>query len=246
MINLKSLATLLPLGSILGAMFLTNAAVAQERPLPVSPKSATPEAVYAQDYTSYSQFLAQINSISQLRDVSPQDWSYEALRNLVENYGCIVGYPDQTYRGTRPLSRNEFAAGLNACLTQLEKRMLDSRQQLTATSAGTTQTLRPSVQPGEPLGVVFNRAFYHNTGRFYDISSISGQANNIFGWRTFPGSFFDNQIRADALVVETLYDEALRQQTAGTNIRTQDLGNPFNSSIQGNPGYLRLGNPSGN
>lgn len=36
---------------------------------------------------------AQVNSIFQLSDVSPSDWAFDALRNLVENYNCIVGYP---------------------------------------------------------------------------------------------------------------------------------------------------------
>lgn len=63
----------------------------------------------------------QVTSVSQLRDVSPTDWAFEALRNLVERYGCIVGYPDRTFRGNRPLSRYEFAAGLNACMQAIER-----------------------------------------------------------------------------------------------------------------------------
>jgi hypothetical protein len=55
------------------------------------------------------------------RDVSPQDWAFEALMSLRDRYDCLVGYPDNTFRGNRPLSRYEFAAGLNACLTQLER-----------------------------------------------------------------------------------------------------------------------------
>jgi hypothetical protein len=65
--------------------------------------------------------LGQITSVSQLRDVEPTDWAFEALRSLVERYGCIVGYPDQTFRGDRALTRWEFAAGLNACLNTLER-----------------------------------------------------------------------------------------------------------------------------
>ena len=60
--------------------------------------------------------LAQITSVSELTDVSPSDWAFQALQSLVENYGCIQGYPDRTFRGSRPLTRYEFAAGLNACL----------------------------------------------------------------------------------------------------------------------------------
>ena len=65
--------------------------------------------------------IGQLNSVNQLRDVSPGDWAYEALRSLVERYGCIAGYPDQTFRGNRSLTRQEFAAGLNACMEQIER-----------------------------------------------------------------------------------------------------------------------------
>ena len=64
--------------------------------------------------------LKQINNVNQLRDVAPTDWAYEALRSLVDRYGCISGFPNGTYRGGQSLSRYEFAAGLNACLNQIE------------------------------------------------------------------------------------------------------------------------------
>ncbi|MEO1400533.1 MAG: iron uptake porin [Cyanobacteria bacterium J06635_1] len=60
--------------------------------------------------------LAQVTSVSELSDVSPTDWAFTALQRLVEEYGCLEGYPDRTYRGNRAMSRYEFAAGLNACL----------------------------------------------------------------------------------------------------------------------------------
>ncbi|HEY9671801.1 MAG TPA: iron uptake porin, partial [Waterburya sp.] len=63
--------------------------------------------------------IDQVTNVSQLSDVRPTDWAYEALRSLVERYGCIAGYPDGTFRGNRALSRYEFAAGVNACLQQI-------------------------------------------------------------------------------------------------------------------------------
>jgi hypothetical protein len=66
-----------------------------------------------------SQF--QVTSVSQLSDVRPTDWAFQALQSLVERYGCIVGYPDRTYRGNQALSRYEFAAGLNACLDRVNE-----------------------------------------------------------------------------------------------------------------------------
>jgi S-layer homology domain len=71
--------------------------------------------------TSTNNGMDRVTNVSQLRDVQPTDWAYEALRQLVEKYGCIAGYADGTFRGNRALSRYEFAAGLNTCLQQVEK-----------------------------------------------------------------------------------------------------------------------------
>ena len=65
--------------------------------------------------------LSQVTNVNELRDVEPTAWAYEALKSLVERYGCIVGYPDRTFRGDRALSRWEFAAGLNACMNTIER-----------------------------------------------------------------------------------------------------------------------------
>jgi hypothetical protein len=65
--------------------------------------------------------LDQVTSVSQLSDVKPTDWAFQALQSLVERYGCIVGYPDRTYRGNRALTRYEFAAGLNACMDRVNE-----------------------------------------------------------------------------------------------------------------------------
>lgn len=69
----------------------------------------------------FSEAMTQVTSVSQLTDVKPTDWAFQALQSLVERYGCIVGYPDKTYRGNRALSRYEFAAGLNACLDKIQE-----------------------------------------------------------------------------------------------------------------------------
>jgi Carbohydrate-selective porin, OprB family/S-layer homology domain len=65
--------------------------------------------------------LEQVTSVSQLTDVRPTDWAFQALQSLVERYGCIAGYPDKTYRGNRAMTRYEFAAGLNACLDRVNE-----------------------------------------------------------------------------------------------------------------------------
>ena len=68
-----------------------------------------------------SSSASQVTSVSQLSDVKPTDWAFQALQSLVERYGCIVGYPDKTFRGNRATTRYEFAAGLNACLDRVNE-----------------------------------------------------------------------------------------------------------------------------
>jgi hypothetical protein len=69
--------------------------------------------------------MAQVNNVFELRDVSPDAWAYAALRDLVNRYDCIKGYPDSTFRGDRALSRYEFAAALNACMQVIEQTLAE-------------------------------------------------------------------------------------------------------------------------
>ncbi|BDA75482.1 S-layer region-like [Calothrix sp. PCC 7716] len=71
--------------------------------------------------TTASGEIEQVTSVSQLSDVQPTDWAFQALQSLVERYGCIAGYPNGTYRGNRAMTRYEFAAGLNACLERVNE-----------------------------------------------------------------------------------------------------------------------------
>jgi hypothetical protein len=57
-----------------------------------------------------------ITSVDELTDVNQNHWAYEALRDLVEKYDVIEGYPDHTFRGNRATTRWELAAALNALI----------------------------------------------------------------------------------------------------------------------------------
>ncbi|WP_236504453.1 iron uptake porin, partial [Tychonema sp. BBK16] len=81
--------------------------------------SSSLEPTAANSEASESIELQQVTSVSQLSDVRPTDWAFQALQSLVERYGCIAGYPDGTFRGNRAMTRYEFAAGLNACLDKV-------------------------------------------------------------------------------------------------------------------------------
>ncbi|MDR9896959.1 iron uptake porin [Aetokthonos hydrillicola Thurmond2011] len=72
----------------------------------------------------------QVNSVSQLSDVKPGDWAFQALQSLVERYGVISGYPDQTFKGNRALTRYEFAAALNAAQDRLRELLASNTSDL--------------------------------------------------------------------------------------------------------------------
>lgn len=68
--------------------------------------------------------MEQVNSVSELSDVRPGDWAYEAVRSLVERYGILTGYPDRTFRGNRPLTRYEFASAIAAVIGKIEEQLI--------------------------------------------------------------------------------------------------------------------------
>ena len=76
---------------------------------------------YSTEGSSSEDAVGQVTSVSQLSDVRPTDWAFQALQSLVERYGCIAGYPDGSFRGNRAMTRYEFAAGLNACLDKVSQ-----------------------------------------------------------------------------------------------------------------------------
>ncbi len=60
-------------------------------------------------------------------DVPTDHWAYQALLNLAGVYGCVGGYPDGTFRGENAVTRYEFAAGMDACLSVVTE-LIQQRQ----------------------------------------------------------------------------------------------------------------------
>ena len=95
-------------------------------------------------------------------------------------------------------------------------------------------------QETQPLNRTFDRALNNSSGNFFDQVTISGQANMIFGWRTWPmGSYPENQITQDAQTVEILTRDVIKQQVNSPGVRTRDLPSPYSTSVKENPSYIR-------
>ena len=65
--------------------------------------------------------MAQVTSVSQLGDVQPTNWAYQAISDLVSRYGCVAGFPDRTFKPGEPASRAEMAALVDACLNRISE-----------------------------------------------------------------------------------------------------------------------------
>ncbi len=157
--------------------------------------------------------MDQVTSVSQLTDVKPTDWAFQALQSLVERYGCIAGYPDKTYRGNRALTRYEFAAGLNACLDRVneliaaatsnltKKEDLATLQKLQEEFAAELATLRGRVDALEARTATLEKQQFSTTTKLrgeavFGISSVlTGQDST---GNDFPRSpTFGDRIRLD-------------------------------------------------
>lgn len=84
----------------------------------VNPVFAQTEANTSSNITEVE---SQVTSVSQLSDIQPNDWAFQALQSLVQRYGIIAGYPDGSFKGDRAMTRYEFAAGLNAALDRVNQ-----------------------------------------------------------------------------------------------------------------------------
>ncbi|MCX5948908.1 MAG: iron uptake porin [Cyanobacteria bacterium] len=89
----------------------------------VAPMAVTASELNLSDVNRYAPTASasQVTSVSQFSDVQPTDWAYQALSNLVEQYGCVAGYPNGTFKGGQAMTRYEAAALLNACLDRISE-----------------------------------------------------------------------------------------------------------------------------
>lgn len=135
--------------------------------------------------------VGQVTSVSQLSDVKTSDWAFQALQALVERYGCVVGYPDQTFRGNRALTRYEFAAGLNACMNRIneliaasttdlvKKEDLDSLQKLQEEFASELAQLQGRVTTLEARTTTLEKQQFSTTTKLTGEAIFSFQ--DVFG-----------------------------------------------------------------
>ena len=202
--------------------------------------------------------MGQVTNVNQLRDVAPTDWAYEALRSLVDRYGCISGFPNQTYRGSQPLSRYEFAAGLNSCLNQIE-RLIASTGSTSDEDLETIQRLSQEFEAelatlGGRLDEVESRTALLEDNAFSTTTKLEGEV--VFN---IANAFGDEQALGleenPELDSETTFTERIRLQFVSSftgkdkliaRLATGNIGNSFQDETGTREGRFAYDGPSDN
>ncbi|MEY4520615.1 MAG: hypothetical protein RLZZ499_3215 [Cyanobacteriota bacterium] len=68
--------------------------------------------------TALANNIESIPSVSKLKNIHTRDWEYRALQSLAQSYNCTSQW--QSDRRNSPISRYEFAVGLNNCLQRID------------------------------------------------------------------------------------------------------------------------------
>ncbi len=197
--------------------------------------------------------MSQVTSVSQLSDVKPTDWAFQALQSLVERYGCIAGYPDKSYRGNRAMTRYEFAAGLNACMDRVneligaatadlvKKEDLETLKKLQEEFAAELATLRGRVDALEARTATLEKQQFSTT------TKLSGEV--IFAVTDELGQNVENNVVLQDRVRLTLNTSFTGKDLLVTRLAAGNAGT-FNLTSPGTAGEgvqtFNYGNTGGN
>jgi hypothetical protein len=183
--------------------------------------------------------IGQVTSVSQLSDVQPTDWAFQALQSLVERYGCIAGYPDGTFRGNRAATRYELAAALNACLDQISDRFA-TKEDLEAVKAlqeefkAELATLKGRVDGLEARTATLEAQQFSTTTKLQGEVVMAGQYGDVLDdkARRFPNNI-DSRATALARVRLNFNTSFTGSDLLQTQLEVGNGGNDFFSNFAG-------------
>jgi len=202
--------------------------------------------------------MGQVTNVDQLRDVAPTDWAYEALRSLVDRYGCISGFPNQTYRGNQPLSRYEFAAGLNSCLNQIERLIasgtatsdedIETVQRLSQEFEAELATLGGRIDEVESRTAVLEDSAFSTTTKL--VGEVAFTLANAFGDEQAAGlednPDLDSEITFTDKIRLTFVSSFTGKDKLFTRITAGNIENSFQNETGTREGRFAHDGPAGN
>ena len=92
-------------------------------------------------------------------DVPTDHWAYQSVDTL-QKAGIVIGYPDGTYGGRRPMTRYEFAVAIARLLAQMNRQRQRATADDLAPCAPTWKTASPATRrrltPSAPWSTAFS------------------------------------------------------------------------------------------
>jgi hypothetical protein len=163
--------------------------------------------------SDYAASADQVTSVTQFSDVYPTDWAYQALSNLVDQYGCVAGYPNGTFRGNRAMTRYEAAALLNSCLDRVTE-VTDEVRRLIAEFETELAVLSGRVDGLEA------RVGELEATQFSTTTKLKGQADFFLG-----GVSYDDRTKCNTASAGSCTDDSLNMSYRYTlNLNTSFTG----------------------
>ncbi|HEY9703729.1 MAG TPA: iron uptake porin, partial [Allocoleopsis sp.] len=150
--------------------------------------------------------LDQIPLVTQLSDVQPTDWAYQALKNLQEHYNCLPNFWQGNFQGDYPtdrlrdrsLTRYEFATGLNGCLEKINQ-LINTDQKVKKSDIDILNQLTTQFNSElTELNAKIDKLEQKITGVEKQQFSTTAKLNGSV-WMNLTGAFTDNNVKFEAL-----------------------------------------------
>ena len=176
------------------------------------------------------------------------DWAFLALRSLVDRYGAS-GYPEGIFQGNRPITRYEFAAGLNAVMERVDRLLTGGSEQVTRKDLAILQRLQQEFASEltisrSRLDTLETRATKLTVNQFSPTTQLTGQTIFAINRGGFSGdrivSPTGREIANDDLNTTVLYRTALDLNTSffGTDVLKIRLDTGSNGRLDNASGVL--------
>ncbi|MGB7520098.1 MAG: iron uptake porin [Spirulinaceae cyanobacterium] len=170
------------------------------------------------EYSGDRNALDQVTSVNQLSDIDP--FWFSAVQKMVDKYGCIVGYPDGTFKGQRNITRYEFAAAVSRCMEWVE-------ENIGSVDGTDLATLRRLVEEFETELAVLGarvddlegRVAFVEDNQFSTTTKLSGevimQVSDEFGGTADNNTVFQDRVRLTLNTSFTGQDTLVTRLAAG-------------------------------
>lgn len=126
-----------------------------------------------------------------LKDVSSDHWAYNAIKELVDKYQVMSGFPDNTFRGGRTFTRYEAAAALYKVMLRVEE-MMGNRPRTTTGPSVSPDDLKTLKDLTDEFRRELDSMKATNTAQYAKIKTVEDELDKVkrdMGKIRFGGSF---------------------------------------------------------